>query len=259
VSVSYDLGKTLLYASAAEGFRDGGINRPVPVPLCSADLAGLGFANSPPSYAADSLWSYELGAKSRALNDAVTLSGAVFDIRWNNIQNDIILPTCTFDIKANIGSAESRGVEFELNARVNEHLRFNLGGNYTSAKITEPVTALGVERGDHVPGVPSYSVSTSVDVTEPVLSGALSVLNLNGQWVGPSQGTIFHDDPDFERPAYFVMGGSAGIKWTRLDLTLFVTNLLDQHKVLQRPNIALVEYGITVRPRTVGLGANYSF
>jgi hypothetical protein len=29
--------------------------------------------------------------------------------------------------------------------------------------------------------------------------------------------------------------------------------------VLQRPNIALVEYGITVRPRTVGLSANYSF
>jgi iron complex outermembrane receptor protein len=121
------------------------------------------------------------------------------------------------------------------------------------------VTALGVERGDHVPGVPSYQFSTSVDFTEPVLRDAQSVFNLNGQWVGPSQGTIFHDDPDFERPAYFVMGGSAGIKWNRLDLALFVTNLLDQHKVLQRPNIALVEYGITVRPRTVGLSANYSF
>jgi iron complex outermembrane receptor protein len=229
VSISYDLGKTLLYASAAEGFRDGGINRPVPVPLCSADLASLGYANSPPSYKADSLWSYELGAKSRALNDVVSVSGAVFDIRWNDIQNDIILPTCTFDIKANIGSAESRGVEFELNARVTEHLRFNVGGNYTSAKITEPVTALGVERGDHVPGVPSYQFSTSVDFTEPVLRDAQSVFNLNGQWVGPSQGTIFHDDPDFERPAYFVMGGSAGIKWNRLDLALFVTNLLDQY------------------------------
>ena len=55
------------------------------------------------------------------------------------------------------------------------------------------------------------------------------------------------------------MGGNVGMQWQRFDLSLFVTNLLDQHKVLQRPNIALVEYGVTVRPRTVGLAGNYSF
>jgi len=77
-------------------------------------------------------------------------------------------------------------------------------------------------------------------------------MDLNGQWIGPSQGTIIHSDPDFSRPAYFVMGGNVGMQWQRFDLSLFVTNLLDQHKVLQRPNIALVEYGVTVRPRTVG-------
>ncbi len=258
-SAAYDFGRTMVYASATEGFRDGGINRPVPVPLCSADLASLGFSGSPPSYAADSLWSYELGAKSHALGDGINLSGALFDIRWNNIQTDIILPTCTFDIKANIGSAESRGVEFELNARLAEGLRLNVGGDYTSAKITEPVTVLGVERGDHVPGVPEYSVSTSIDYTHPVLSDAAASYNINGQWVGPSQGTILHGDPDFDRPAYFVMGGKASIKWNRFGLSLFVTNLLDEHKVIQRPNLALVEYGVTVRPRTVGLGADYAF
>jgi iron complex outermembrane recepter protein len=249
----------MVYASAAEGFRDGGINRPVPVPLCSADLASLGFSGSPPSYAADSLWSYELGAKSHAFGDGLNLSGAVFDIRWNNIQTDIILPTCTFDIKANIGSAESKGVEVELNARLAEGLRLNLGGNYTSAKITEPVTVLGVERGDHVPGVPEYSVSTSIDYTHPAFSDAAANYNINGQWIGPSQGTILHSDPDFDRPAYFVMGARAGIKWSRLDLSLFVTNLLDQNKVIQRPNIALVEYGVTVRPRTMGVSVGYAF
>ncbi len=38
------------------------------------------------------------------------------------------------------------------------------------------------------------------------------------------------------------MGGSADIKWTRLEVSLFVTILLNQHRVLQQPNIALVEY-----------------
>jgi outer membrane receptor protein involved in Fe transport len=121
-------------------------------------------------------------------------------------------------------------VKRDLNARLNEHLRVNVGGNYTSAKITQPV-----------------------------LSDAMGIFNSNARWVGPSQGTFFHGDPAFNRPAYFVMGGSAGIKWSRFDVTLFLTNLLNQTNVLQRPNIALVEYGMTVRPRTVGLGATYSF
>jgi outer membrane receptor protein involved in Fe transport len=259
VAVSYDLGKTMVYASAAEGFRDGGINRPVPVPLCSSDLAQLGFANSPPSYSADSLWSYELGAKSRALGDTVSLSAALFDIRWNNIQTDVLLPTCTFDIKANIGSAESRGFEFELNTRIIDHLQWSVSGNYTSAKITVPVTVLGVQRGDWVPGVPDYSVSTSLDYSQPITGDAKGVANLNAQWVGTSQGVIYHGDPDFDRPAYAVVGGKAGIQWPRLNVSLFVTNLLDNDKIIQRPNIAAVEYGMRVRPRTVGLSAGYRF
>ena len=197
--------------------------------------------------------------KSRAFGDAVSLSGALFDIRWNNIQNDVILPTCTFDIKTNIGSAESRGVEMEINARLNESLRWNLGGNFTSAKITVPVSVLGVDRGDHVPGVPKYSISASFDYTRPVTGDVQGAINLNAQWVGPSQGTIFHSDPDFDRPAYFVMGGKAGLHWSRFDVSLFIINLLNQDKAIQKPNIALVEYGVRVRPRTYGLSAGYRF
>jgi iron complex outermembrane receptor protein len=257
--ISYEFGKTMVYASASEGFRDGGINRPVPIPLCSADLATLGLTQAPPSYKADSLWSYEVGAKSRALSNALSVSGSLFDIRWNNIQTDIILPTCTFDIKDNIGSAENRGVELEMTARATSDLKLTASGNFTDARITQPVSILGVERGDHVPGVPRYQFAAAIDYTHPVLENAAGRFDLNSQWVGPSQGTIFHTDPDFSRPAYFVMGGSAGMQWQRFDLSLFVTNLLDQHKVLQRPNIALVEYGVTVRPRTVGISGNYSF
>jgi len=92
-----------------------------------------------------------------------------------------------------------------------------------------------------------------------VANDARGRLSVNAQWIGPRQGTIYHGDPDFSRPAYFVMGVTAGVKWERFDLSLFVTNLLNQDKVLQRPNIAGVEYGITTRPRTVGVGGTYSF
>ncbi len=258
--ISYDVSAdTMVYASAAQGYRDGGINRPVPIPLCTADLATLGLTQAPPAYKSDSLWSYEVGAKSRALNDTLSFSGALFDIHWNDIQTDIILPTCTFDIKDNIGSADSKGIELEFEQRVTEHLKLDLGGNYTSAKIVAPVTILGVEKGDRVPGVPDYTVSTSLDYTQHLSADSRGDIRANAQWIGPSQGTIIHGDPDFDRPGYFVMGGSAGIKWANYDVSLFVTNLLDQHKVIQRPDVAGVEYGITVRPRTLGVAGSLSF
>jgi iron complex outermembrane receptor protein len=258
--ISYDLSPTsMIYASAAEGYRDGGVNRPVPIPLCSGDLATLGLRQAPEMYKSDKLWSYEVGAKSRALQDSLVISGALFDIRWNNIQTDIILPTCSFDIKDNIGSAESRGIELEARQRFLDRVTVSLGGNYTSAKIVEPVTILGIEKGDRVPGVPDYSISTSVEYAQPFAGGSRGTVRTNAEWIGPSQGTILHGDPDFDRPAYFVMGASAGMRWEKFDVSLFVTNLLDQHKAIQRPNIASVEYGVTVRPRTYGIGGTYSF
>jgi iron complex outermembrane recepter protein len=258
--LAYDVSDTtMVYASAGEGFRDGGVNRPVPIPLCSADLAGLGLTQAPSDYKSDKLWSYELGVKSRALQNSLVMTGALYDIRWNNIQTDIILPTCTFDIKDNIGSAESRGFEAQADARLNDHVSLSLGGNYTSAKITVPVTLLGVERGDRVPGVPDYSINAAAEYQQPFDFGAKGSARINGQWIGTSQGTIIHGDPDFDRPAYFVMGANVGMRWTQLGLSLFITNLLNEDKAIQRPDVAGVEYGIRVRPRTFGLGATYSF
>jgi iron complex outermembrane recepter protein len=258
--IAYDVSaSTMVYASAAEGFRDGGVNRPVPIPLCSADLAGLGLTQAPPDYKSDKLWSYELGVKSRALENSIVMTGALYDIRWNDIQTDIILPTCTFDIKDNIGSAESRGVEAQIDAHVNDHVALNLGGNFTSAKIVEPVTLLGVERGDRIPGVPDYSINAGAEYSQPLDFGGRGKVRLDAQWIGSSQGTIIHDDPDFNRPSYFVMGVSGGVRWGSYDVSLFIKNLLNDDKVIQRPNVAGVEYGIRVPPRTYGIGGSYSF
>jgi hypothetical protein len=56
--------------------------------------------------------------------------------------------------------------------------------------------------------------------------------------------------PDFNRLSYFGIGASGGVKWGNFDVSLFITNLLNEDKAIQRPNIAGVEYGVRVRPRT---------
>ncbi|HJV62371.1 MAG TPA: TonB-dependent receptor, partial [Albitalea sp.] len=79
---------TTVYANIAKGFRLGSANRPVPdTALVRQDIQDLHLPiTSPPdSYQPDSLWSYELGTKSRLLDNRLTLNLAVFHIDWKDI------------------------------------------------------------------------------------------------------------------------------------------------------------------------------
>ncbi len=251
-SLAYEASdRTLVYASAGKGFRVGGANRPMPAALCGT--------SGPTGYEADSLWSYELGVKTRALSDTLALSAALFDIRWSNMQQDVVLTSCGFDYKTNTGNAESKGVELEARQKIGDHWTLSLGGNYTDAKMTGDVAALTIVKGDRIPGVPDWSIGTNVEYATRLGGDSRGYARLNGQWTGPSQGVIFRTDPDFNRQGYFVMGGSLSVERDRYSLSLFLDNALNMHKVIQRPNLALVDYGVTVRPRTVGLGANFTF
>ena len=73
-SLSYDLDETTtLYTTAAKGFRLGGSEGPIAVPLCSADLASLGITNAPETFGSDKLWSYEAGVKGRFLGNKLSV------------------------------------------------------------------------------------------------------------------------------------------------------------------------------------------
>ena len=221
--------------------------------------AALCGTSGPTGYDADSLWSYELGVKTRTLNDSLALSAAIFDIRWSNMQQDVVLTSCGFDYKTNTGNAESKGVELEARQKIADHWSVSLGGNYTDAKMTGDVSALTIVKGDRVPGVPDWSIGANLEYATRLGGDTRGYARLNGQWTGPSQGVIFRTDPDFSRPGYFVMGGSLSAERERYSVSLFLDNALNTHRVIQRPNLALVDYGVTVRPRTVGLGANFTF
>ena len=66
----------MAYASAAKGFRLGGINA-FPTDLCAQSLAALHISpESAGEYNSDSLWSYELGVKSEFADQRIRLNGA---------------------------------------------------------------------------------------------------------------------------------------------------------------------------------------
>jgi iron complex outermembrane recepter protein len=258
-----------IYANASKGFRLGGANRPVPdTPLVEQNLKDLGLPPGVPmSYQPDSLWSYELGSKMDLMDHRMTFNVSAFLLKWKNIQQDITLSDAGFDFEANVGKATSYGLEAELKARVTTALTLSAALGYTHATFDSDNPAFGlaadnrdnIRKGDLLAGVPKASASIGADYHWAVNDTVNAFVRGNGQWTGKSHGTPFRGDADYDRAAYFTGDASVGLNWDRWEVTAFVKNFTNNQTTLQHPNVQNVSEAYYLRPRTMGLTANYEF
>lgn len=262
VSVKFDTSSTSnVYASAAEGFRVGGINNPVPYAICEQDYINLGISAEPASYAHDSLWTYELGSKAALLNQTISLTGAVYDTQWKNIQQQIELPLCGYAYVSNVGNAEIRGGELELRYKIPELDGFTIGlnGDVQNAKITAAPAGSPASIGQHVLYTPEWNAAASADYSWPVKDGMSAFVHADAEWTGPSNGSFQIGSPNYQDASYAVMNANAGFDVHSYELTLYATNLLDDTTIIKHPQVNLVVEAYTVQPRTIGLRVSKHF
>ena len=252
-----------LYTSVAKGFRLGGSNVFVPPTTCGPDLAANGIENGPATYAADSLWSYEVGSKSRLLNNRLTLNTAVFYVKWNNIQQGVYLPTCTYTYNANAGDATSRGIEFEIKAKPIPGLTLSASGGYVKAELSNDQGLkngiVGAVAGAQIQGVPKYNAAVNARYNFALLGDKSGFVMGGAQWVGASKGSLDPDQTDYRRPAYRTVDFSAGMSFERLDASVFVKNAFDTDTVIQHPQVASIVQGYRVAPRSIGMSLAAKF
>ncbi len=123
-----------------QGLPPGGLNGQLSS-ICGSDLASIGLGAGPQLYAADSLWSYELGAKNSLLGGRMQVNASFFVIDWNNIQQAVYLPDCGQNFVENLGKVRSVGGELELQARPIDPLLLDLSAAHVDAKYTHTVCA----------------------------------------------------------------------------------------------------------------------
>jgi outer membrane receptor protein involved in Fe transport len=271
--------RNLFYASAAKGYRPGGINGELSS-FCGPDLASIGLTAGPEIYAADSLWSYELGAKSSLLNGRMQINASAFVIDWNNIQQFVYLPGCGQNFVENLGKVRSVGGEIEMQARPLDALLFDLSIARVDAKYTKTVcagpsactgasaTALPVvTEGDRLPGAP-WTFLASAEYSFRATENRRPYLRIDYQYMtaqtalqpiqNPNNGV---SDPTYTGlPQFQILSLRAGLRWGGTDLSLFAQNLTDSHPVLNHTrdtNTSDLFYDHTIRPRTFGITATY--
>lgn len=265
-----------VYASAAKGYRVGGVNQR-PLTLCSAALANLGLlGQTPVEYGSDSVWSYEIGSKNSLFNRALTVNSSAYYIKWRNIQQFISLPGCASGFTDNLGTATSKGFDIQISLNVGDNINLGASVGYQHAEfnqtvfVTTPVPGRSsVSQGDRLPGAPWKVVLNGV-YNFPDILGYDGYLRLDYQYSSADPTRQYQNNrvngfsfnPTFyTRPATQFVSARAGMKFQSLDLSLFVDNVFDNGQSLTREsqnNTALYRL-TTFRPRTVGLTAVYRY
>jgi len=233
----------------------GGVNNPVPYAICAGDYATLGIAPEPASYSHDSLWTQELGSKSSLFGQSVSVNAALYQTHWNNIQQQINLPTCGYAYVSNVGDARIRGGELDLRYKVPQlrGLSFGLSGSVQQSRITAAFPGSPASVGQHILYTPSWNAAFAADYAWQVSGTANAFVHSDVDWTGSSNGSFQTSSPDYNDPSYVVVNASAGVDFGSFELSFFGTNMLNNSTIIKHPQVNLVIEAYTVQPRTMGI------
>ncbi len=287
---------TTLNAQASKGFRLGGINDPILVPLCSAaDLVTFGNIGN---WQDERAWNYEIGSKTRLMGGRATVNVSGFYVDVSDLQVVVTAGTCSSRLVFNVEKARSVGGELEATFAPNNNFDFALSGSYNDSEVrttldgTEAaVLATGIREGNRLPGVPKFQMALAATYQQPVAQGYQAYVTGTYQHVGsrytqlvdqePSVGTIplqnvpgalpntiggpltqdtFTFDPLL--PAYDILNFRTGVRHGVWDFAFYITNITDETAFLSldRERGFLARQGFLVnQPRTYGLSARFDF
>ena len=229
-----------VYVTASKGFRPGGVNTPVSAVLCiGLSQAGLTPQDIPATYASDTVWSYEGGAKVRFFGNRLAVNTSVYRIDWTNVQVAVPTTGCGQTYSINAGQARSEGFDLEAQAQVFRGFTLGLTAGYDNARYTTtttgPVPKSGaaptvvLKAGDKL-SVPPWTVNLSGQYNMEIGTKAQAYLRADYRFTsryqatsGPGTGAYAPDA--FFNPSASNVNARIGFVTGPVDVNIFANNL----------------------------------
>lgn len=246
-NASYDFTDDVMaYATFSQGFRAGGVNR--------ARVPGI------PGYQPDFIDNFEMGWKSRMMDNRLRFNGAVYYIKWKDVQTAFLdFAVSPLTIIQNVGGSRTYGGEFDATFDATDDLRITIAASYNDAKLTEAYRR-GIDKpilavpGTEMPFVPKLQLTAiarqAFQVTELPAFAQVALKYTSGSW--NELDTSIRSEQD----SYTMVNLSAGIEKDNMTFSLFADNVFDS-----RADIAVYRAGYPSdldrsrgvnRPRTIG-------
>ena len=271
---------------AAKGFRLGGVNDPLNVPLCEGDdietFGGFQFFED------ETLWNYEAGTKYSA--GPITFNAAAFYTDIKNLQINVTAGSCSSRVSFNVPKAHTKGLEAELSARPMPGLDLSIAGSLVEAEFDSTLpeataVATGIREGNRLPGVPKFQMAATATYGQRFSPSADWYVSTSYQHVGSrftqaadqefdefefASGVPLNGAPgtditvlSLKLPSYDLVNLSAGLEFdSGLEVVAYVNNLFDESPKLSfdRERGGRARLGFNVgQPRTIGLTVRQSF
>jgi len=274
----------MFYATYAKGFRPGGGNNPVPYVACQTDFQNFGITSSPATYNSDTVDSYELGAKNN-FDNRLRIATSVYYIKWHNIQQTVVPPSCQISFIANLGEATAKGADIQLEIAATDALSAEFAAGYTEARYTkdskfspDQTSAPIVISGDSIvgeSGQPNAPFTASLGLEYKFSAFAHESFvrvdweyEARNKWLSPRQdpGSGQYDAADFTLASTNFVSMRAGVKVGDWSIEPFVDNLFDTHTLTNYDfsidpgtGDSRLMRGYTFRPRTMGVTLLYRY
>ncbi|HXI96698.1 MAG TPA: TonB-dependent receptor [Candidatus Acidoferrum sp.] len=279
----------IVNAQAARGFRLGGINDPLNVPVCTPQ--DLTIFSGHDSWKDEKVWNYEAGVKAQSGRSTVSLSA--FDMEVTDLQLTVTAGSCTSRLILNAPKARSQGVEAEVTLAPGEHWDLSLSAALNNGKLRSSLKdgagniISGIKDGNRLPSVPQVQLSGAATYGWFVTAGSRAFISGSYQYSGshytliddeaPGAGTVnmlalphtvggpltqstFTFDPLL--PGYSLVNLRVGLSRARWEAAVYATNLTDTRAFLaldrERGTLARVGY-LTNQPRTMGVSLRFSY
>jgi len=290
--LSYKLNdNTRLNLQASKGFRLGGINDPLNLPLCTPqDLVLYG---GHPTWNDETLWDYEAGIKTTVMGGKGTFNASAYYNDIKDLQATITAGSCSSRIIVNVPKARTTGVEAEFEAAPSDSFDFAISGNFNNSELKSDFKSsggaivAGIKSGNRLPSVPEIQVAAAATYRwqmhagmagyftgvyqhigdrytqisdQEVGFGTVDISAFGGDIGGPYTQNIFTFNPKL--PAYDTVNVRVGVLKGAWDTAFFVNNITDERAFLaldiERGSRARVSYMTNV-PRTFGVNTRFNF
>ncbi len=275
--ISYEVGdRGNIYASVSKGFRPGGNGGSLPS-FCEADLVDLGLTlQGAGRYRSDTLWSYEIGGKSRLAGGRLTASAAAFRMDWSDIQQVGTLPICGLTFTTNAGKARIKGGEFEIGGQplANVPLTLQLGVGYLDARLLDP-GFLPQPANSRLGLVPKWTASISGHYEIALNDNSNVFIAADYSYTSSTKVPSVADGTAvfFTRQPLNLVNANFGVKFGRSELMIYGKNLFDKRlnygdqpiSGFERRDLQLdgsferVLRGVVSRPRQLGVQYQLTF
>ena len=269
----------MIYASAAEGFRIGGSNPTGNLNTlgCQNALGILGITDAG-SFESDSVWNYEIGAKTQFADNRVRLNASAFQVDWTDLQVSTSLSayddTCGASVVANVGAAEIQGVEIELTALLSDNWQVGVVAEFNNAKLTRGDPGVpGAQSGDPLKNIPDTAIAVGVQYNFIAIAGIDAFVRLDYVHTDDRSFSDIAAGPSdaFNLDSYDLLNLRFGANYEDWNFVVYVDNLTDEAPQLGVTNLpggpgiyppsvgGTQRFVATGRPRTAGLRITKQF